>query len=471
MDSISISANTQPRDHHVVLFPFMSKGHIIPILHLARLLLHRHLSVTIFTTPANRPFIVQYLNDTTASILDLPFSHNVADIPTGMESTDKLPSMSLFYSFAKATKVMQPDFENALLTLPPVSFIVSDGFLWWTLESASKFNIPRFVFNGMSYYSMSMLNTVATNRLFFGLESDDELITVTQFPWIKVTRNDFEPVFTEPEPKGLKFEVINEIVIATANSYGIVFNSFYELESMFVEYWNRECPPKAWSLGPLCLVEQPKIRTEPNNKPIWVQWLDKKLDKGSPVLYIAFGTQAEISPAQLKEIAIGLEESKVNFLWMIRKSASEISDGFEERVKDRGIVVREWVDQREILMHESVKGFLSHCGWNSVLESICAGVPILAWPMMAEQPLNARMVVEEIKVGLRVETCDGSVRGFVKWEGLEKMVRELMEGEKGKEVRKKIMELAVMAKKAVEEGGSSKCTLDLLIDETCGKNV
>ncbi|KAL0014280.1 hypothetical protein SO802_001349 [Lithocarpus litseifolius] len=91
--------------------------------------------------------------------------------------------------------------------------------------------------------------------------------------------------------------------------------------------------------------------------------------------------------------------------------------------------------------------------------------------MIAEQPLNARMVVEEIKVGLRVETCDGSVRGFVKWEGLEKMVKELMEGEKGKEVRKKSKELAEMAKKAMEEGGSSKCALDLLIDETCGKKT
>ncbi len=116
-------------------------------------------------------------------------------------------------------------------------------------------------------------------------------------------------------------------------------------------------------------------------------------------------------------------------------------------------------------MHECVQGFLSHCGWNSVLESICAGVPILAWPMLAEQPLNARMVAEEIKVGLRVETVDGSVRGFVKWEGLEKMVKELMEGEMGKEVRKKVKEFAVMAKKAVDDGGSSSRTMDLLIDE------
>ncbi|CAN1320438.1 UDP-glycosyltransferase 90A1 [Linum perenne] len=96
-------------------------------------------------------------------------------------------------------------------------------------------------------------------------------------------------------------------------------------------------------------------------------------------------------------------------------------------------MVREWVDQREILSHPSVKGFLSHCGLNSMMESVSAGVPILAWPMQAEQPLNARMVSEEIKVGLRVETCDRS-------EGLSKMVKELMEGEKGKEVRKNAKE-------------------------------
>ncbi|MQK22673.1 hypothetical protein EI013_30365, partial [Escherichia coli] len=93
---------------------------------------------------------------------------------------------------------------------------------------------------------------------------------------------------------------------------------------------------------------------------------------------------AEMSHEQLEEIATGLEESMVNFLWVIRKDEWGLPDGFEEKVKSRGIVVREWVDQREILMHESVEGFLSHCGWNSVLESICAGVPILAWPMMAE---------------------------------------------------------------------------------------
>ncbi|KAF3444678.1 hypothetical protein FNV43_RR14371 [Rhamnella rubrinervis] len=464
-----------PLQQHVVLFPFMSKGHTIPLLHLARLLLNRNLSVTVFTTPANRPFIAHSLADTKASIIDLPFPENVPDIPTGIESTEKLPSMSLFNSFGTATKHMQADFERELQSLPKVSFMVSDGFLWWTLDSASKFGIPRLVFFGMCSYASSLGKVVGENRLLHGPESENELITVPKFPWIKITKNDFDPIMSkEPDPKSKDFEFLMNCVITMARSFGLVVNSFYELEPVFVDYCNRESQPKAYPVGPLCLAE-PKSKVEnssrPDNMPALVRWLDQKLQQGSSVLYVAFGSQADISPEQLKEIATGLEESNVNFLWVIRKKESELSDGFEERVKDRGMVVRDWVDQREILMHESVNGFLSHCGWNSVLESICAEVPILGWPMMADQHLNTRMVVEEIKVGLRVETCDGSVRGFVKWEGLKKVVKELMEGDKGKEVRKKVKEVAEMAKKAMEEGGSSWCTLNTLIDEACNGNV
>ncbi|KAA8548080.1 hypothetical protein F0562_004659 [Nyssa sinensis] len=377
---------------HVVLFPFMSKGHIIPILHLARLLLHRNAAVTIFTTPANRPFISQSLADTDTSVIDLPFPDNIDGVPAGVESTDRLPSMSSFVPFANATKLIQPHFELALQTLPNVHCIISDGFLGWTLQSASKFGIPRLVYYGMSNYSMTVSRSVGMNRLLSGPESDDEPVTVPEFPWIKLTRNDFEAPFNEREPKGPHLEFIIEQSIATTKSY-------------------------------------------------------------------------EISSEQLREISIGLEESKVNFLWVVRKNQPEVFDGFEERVKERGIVVREWVDQRGILGHESVQGFLSHCGWNSVVESVCAKVPILAWPMMAEQHLNARMVAEEIKVGLRVETSNGSVRGFVKREGLEKMVRELMEGEMGKEVRKKVKEVGDAARKAMENGGSSWRTLNQLMDE------
>ncbi|KAL2253103.1 UNVERIFIED_CONTAM: UDP-glycosyltransferase 90A2 [Sesamum indicum] len=182
-------------------------------------------------------------------------------------------------------------------------------------------------------------------------------------------------------------------------------------------------------------------------------------EAGKPVLYVAFGTQVEISQAQFREIQIGLEKSRVNFLWLVRKN--ELDEGFEERVKSRGTVVKEWVDQREILEHETIRGFLCHCGWSSVMESICGKVPILAWPMTWDQPLNARMVVDVAGVGLRVKGCNG----FVESKALAKAAKELMEGSAGKEVRKKAEEVGDAAVKAVEEGGSPWKALDQLINE------
>lgn len=129
----------------------------------------------------------------------------------------------------------------------------------------------------------------------------------------------------------------------------------------------------------------------------------------------------------------------------------EPDDGFENRVKGRGLIVKEWVHQKEILEHEAIQGFLSHCGWNSVLEGICGEVPILAWPKLAEQGLNAIMVAEEIKVGLRVKTIDGSVKGFVTGESLRDSLIELMEGEKRKDLKENVKRLAKAARSAVSD--------------------
>ncbi|KAI3748076.1 hypothetical protein L6452_10931 [Arctium lappa] len=456
---------------HIIIFPFMSKGHTIPLLHLSHLLLHRQINITLITTNANRPFIAHFLPHD-SNIIDLPFPTQVEGLPQGIESTDKLPSMSLFPPFVTATKLMQPHFEQALEKLSHVTAIVSDGFLSWTLDSANKFGIPRLSFSGMNNYTGAVGQEVFLNRLFSGPESDDDLITVTGFPWIKITRNDYEEPLNQRVPTGPILDFIMETGIKTAKSFGLISNSFYELEPLFVDYLNREPKPKVWCVGPLCLAEPPPKKVDDDHpgahRPEWMEWLDRKLARESAVLYVAFGSQAEISTQQLEAIAKGLEESQVNFLWVVRKNDDEtnvVLKDLEERVGERGMIVREWVDQMEILKHEIVKGFLSHCGWNSVLESICWKVPILAFPMMAEQHLNARMVVEEIRIGLRVETCDGSVRGFVTADGLKKMVKELMEGEKGKEVRKKVEEIGEGGKKAMAEGGSSWRTLNELIDE------
>nr|DAD34618.1 TPA_asm: hypothetical protein HUJ06_005258 [Nelumbo nucifera] len=308
---------------HIVLFPFMSKGHTIPILHLVHLLLRRRrISLTIFSTPANSPFIRQFLADTDSSVvrvIDLDFPQNVPELPPGVESTDLLPSMSLFLPFSNATKLMQPHFEQALQSLPTVNCIISDGFLSWTLQSASKFGIPRLVFYGMSNYALILNRLVRRDRLLVNIESDDEPFSVPSFPWVKLTRNGFDYPLRDLDQRNPLLQSIVEHAMATSNSQGLLVNSFDELESIYLDSWNREFLPKAWCVGPLCLAESPTpTGVQPLQKPAWVQWLDKKSAEGRSVLYVAFGSQAEISSEQLREIAIGLERSKVDFLWAVR---------------------------------------------------------------------------------------------------------------------------------------------------------
>ncbi|RVW46546.1 UDP-glycosyltransferase 90A1 [Vitis vinifera] len=249
------------------------------------------IAVTFFTTPANRPFISQYLDGTGASIVDLPFPQQVAGVPAGVESTDKLPCMSLFVPFVKATELLQPHLELRCSTVGVICY-----------ERLRH-----------DYVTLLILN-----RLPLGSESDNEPSTVPQLPWIKLTKNDFEPSFWDANDPLRDFAA--ETIKSTLQSYGVLVNSFPEVDSLFLDYWNREIgAPKAWCVGPLCLAEPPRVEPKPHEKPTWVRWLDQKLDQGIQVLYVAFGSQADISAEQLQEIATGLEESRANFLWVLRK--------------------------------------------------------------------------------------------------------------------------------------------------------
>nr|GLL22346.1 UDP-glycosyltransferase 90A1-like [Ipomoea trifida] len=357
---------------------------------------------------------------------------------------------------------MQPHFEKALEGLHPVRCIISDALLGWTQESAAKVGVPRYFFFGMSAFATTLYRALHLERPHSQTLSPDEAFTFPSFPGLQLTRNDFEPPFNELEPSGPWVDFMIHQGVAMAKSQGLIINSFYELESTYVEYWNNNIGPKAWCVGPLCLAatSDNNNNSSENLQPC-MQWLDHH----SPVLYVSFGTQSEISPEQLKEIAVGLERSETKFLWAIKPKLLKNLEGFEERVKGRGVLVKDWVNQNDILKHKNVRGVLSHCGWNSVLESICARVPILALPFMAEQHLNARFVTEEIGVGLRVMPKGGrSYRGIVEAEEVERMVKEMMEGQRGAEVRKRVEEVGEAAVKAMSKGGLSSKALDMLIE-------
>ncbi|KZV39697.1 hypothetical protein F511_22722 [Dorcoceras hygrometricum] len=437
----------------------------------SRLLRRLSVVVTLFTTAGNSPGIRESLQDTDVSIIELPFPQNIDGVPQGVENTEKLSLESFFVPFARATEQMQASFEKSLETLQTaVSCIVSDSFLWWTLKSAQKIGVPRLVFFGVGNFSATMCRILWRFKPHAGTDSVDEPFSMTYFPKIELTRNDFDPPFGDINPSGPYVDFMTDCIIALGMSNGLIVNSFYELEPRYVDFWNKNLGPKTWNIGPLCLAAPPPEINRSKNASCHLQWLDEKLDRGEPVLYVSFGTQAELSPEQFLAIAEGLEKSGVSFLWAVRPKDLDFLPEFESRVKGRGIVAKEWVDQMKILQHEGVKGFLSHCGWNSVMESISSGVPILAMPFVAEQHLNARLVAEEIGAGLRIMPRSGSVRGYVAAEEVERKVRELMGGGKvAEEVTKRVAEWCGAASAAVKEGGSSWRTLDSLIDSVAGK--
>jgi hypothetical protein len=210
--------------------------------------------------------------------------------------------------------------------------------------------------------------------------------------------------------------------------------------------------------------------------PECLTWLDSQ-PSGS-VVFLCFGSLGVFTKEQLEEIAVGLERSGQRFLWVVRNPPSRnqsvaiavqpdpdldslLPDGFLGRTKDRGLVVKSWAPQVAVLNHDSVGGFVSHSGWNSVLEAVCAGVPMVSWPLYAEQRFNRVVLVEEIKIALPMEE---SKDGFVNATEVEKRVRELMESEEGESIRKRTLALKSEANAALSEGGTSRVALTKLVE-------
>jgi UDP-glucosyl transferase 73C len=209
-----------------------------------------------------------------------------------------------------------------------------------------------------------------------------------------------------------------------------------------------------------------------------LKWLDSW--PPSSVIYACLGSLNRLTPPQLMELGLGLEASNKPFIWVLRGSYKSqemenllLEDGFEERVKGRGLIIHGWAPQVLILSHPAIGGFLTHCGWNSSLEGICAGVPMMTWPMFAEQFLNEKLIVQILEVGVRVGVelalTWGEEEKFgvaVKRENVEEAVEKIMgEGEEREERRERARKLADMAKKAIKEGGSSFLNITLLLQD------
>ncbi|KAJ9559345.1 hypothetical protein OSB04_013959 [Centaurea solstitialis] len=471
---------------HFVLFPLMAQGHMIPMVDIARLLARRGATVTLVTTPVNanrfKPTMDRAVHEENLKIQLLELQLPVAEVglPEGCESFDLIQSAALFPKLFAAAALLKEPAENAVRGLtPPPSCIVSDNLFSWTRDIARKFDVPRLIFHGPGCFTYMCIHVVMNSNIFDEIVSDSEYFVL---PGLKDRIELTKPQaagWGRPDNKEAAkwFDGLRE---AEDDADGIVVNSFQELEPNYVEELAKAKHKKVWCIGPVSLCNKSLLDLAERgskagiNEHDCLKWLD--LRESGSVIYVCLGSLTRACIEQNIELGLGLESSNVPFIWCVRHANEELEkwfleEGFEERVKDRGIIVRGWAPQVLILSHPAVGGFLTHCGWNSTLEGVSAGLPMVTWPQFADQFLNERFIVNilktGVKIGMEVPVIVGEqISVLVKKDNITTAVKDVMgKEEEGEARRKRAKELAKMSKTAMEEGGSSYVNMTYMIQD------
>lgn len=256
----------------------------------------------------------------------------------------------------------------------------------------------------------------------------------------------------------------------------VLGNSFYELEKEVIDSMAELYPIRP--IGPLV---PSTLLGEDQNLDIGIdmwkpeetcmEWLNQQ--PPSSVIYVSFGSNVVLSAKQMENIARGLKNSNHPFLWVAKPSdyplkdgAGELPLGFLEETKGQGLIVP-WCPQTKVLAHPAIACFLSHCGWNSTLETMAAGIPIIAYPQWTDQPTSAKLIGDVLQIGVRLMP---NKDGVVSNEEVERCIGEIVGGPKAEEFKKKAVELKKGARQAVAEGGSSDRNIQLFVDEIIGNS-
>ncbi|RVX02036.1 UDP-glycosyltransferase 88A1 [Vitis vinifera] len=468
----------------VVLYPSPGMGHLISMVELGKLILKRHpsFSITIFivTPPYNTGSTAPYLARVSSTIPSITFHH----LPTISLPLDSFSSPNHETLAFELLRLNNPNIHQALVSISnnsSVRALIVDSFCTAALSVAAQLNISFYYFftSGAcclaSFLYLPFIHQQTT-------KSFKDLNTHLHIPGLPpVPASDMAKPILDREDKAYEFFL--NMSIHLPRSAGIIVNTFEALEPRAVEtILDGLCvldgpTPPIFCIGPLIAVDDRSGGGGGGGSgiPECLTWLESQPKRS--VLFLCFGSLGLFSEEQLKEIAVGLERSGQRFLWVVRSPPSKdpsrrflappepdlnslLPDGFLDRTKERGLVVKSWAPQVAVLNHASVGGFVTHCGWNSVLEAVCAGVPMVAWPLYAEQRFNRVVLVEEMKLAFPMEESE---EGFVTATEVEKRVRELMESKEGNTLRLRIMAMKEAAETAMSDGGSSRTALTKLV--------
>ncbi|XP_051132673.1 7-deoxyloganetin glucosyltransferase-like [Andrographis paniculata] len=465
---------------HAVLVPFPAQGHITPMLNLGKLL---HQSGRFFITFVNTHYNHRrFLRSGGPSALHGLPDFRFASIPDGLppsdaDATQDVPALCA----STSTNCLEP-FCDLISELnsdggPPVSCIVGDGGMTFTLTAAERFGVA-----GALLWTSSAPSVLANahyrslvEKGYIPLKDASQLSNGyldTIIDWVPgmpkdIRLRDFSSFIRTTDPNDIVLNFIIREIDAAPKAKALILNTFDALDSDILNSLSAIFLAPVYAVGPLNLM---KITTSSRhldgiNSSLWkedfscIEWLDQK--EPQSVVYVNFGSITVMTIEQLTEFAWGLANSNKPFLWVIRPDVvvgekAMLPPEFLIETEERSMIVS-WCPQDQVLKHPAIGGFLTHCGWNSTLESIVSGVPMLCWPFFADQQTNCRYACVEWGVGLEINND-------VKRDEVESLIKELMGGEKGRKMKENAMAWKGKVAEAIAPGGTSYSNFNKLIN-------
>ncbi|XP_042047258.1 beta-D-glucosyl crocetin beta-1,6-glucosyltransferase-like [Salvia splendens] len=419
----------------ILLFPWLGHGHVSPYLQLAKNLSKRNFKIYYCSTPVSldsvRGALARSSDGATIHLVELRLPSS-PELPPEYHTTKNIPP-NLIPKLIEAFSHSKSSFSTILSSLKP-DMVIFDRLQPWAATASSSLGIPAINFTPGAAFVHAFYYHHWRNSPFpyDALNLQDYKERPSENAVVsKIIQDD------DQNPGSAHFKLSQDIILVkTSRSF----------EGKYIDYLSVLLQKTIVPVGPLIA----RATDEDDDSGI-LQWLSSK-SKFSTV-FISCGSENYFSKDQMQEVAKGLEISKVNFIWVVRFPQGErvsldemLPKGFLDRVGERGRIIQGWAPQDGILAHPSIGAFASHCGWNSTLESIHFGVPIICIPFKLDQPLNARLMVE---AGVAVEVVrDGS--GNFSSQEFAKAIKKVIVEESGQEMRVKAAELSEKMKKEDE---------------------
>ncbi|WOL01227.1 7-deoxyloganetin glucosyltransferase-like [Canna indica] len=457
---------------------------MIPMLKLAKVLHSKGFFITFVNSDFNHNRILKCNGPSALNGLS---DFHFATIPDGLPSSDTEKNQDFPSLCASIRRTCSTPFTGLLSALnhsssgvPPVGCVISDIMTSFTLDATTRMKIPNVffcpisacAFMGCFYYKELMEKGIIPLRSEEDVTNGYLDTVIDWIPGMTTLRlKDFPNSLRTSNKDDIMLNFVKDEVQASLEATAIIFNTFHELEGPVIDALSSILSP-LYTVGPLSLLSQhnPNGPLTSIGVNMWkedlscIKWLSEK-EPGS-ILYVNFGSITVLTSEQLLEFAWGLANSGYEFLWGIRPDlvigeGALLPEELSSKINGRSFLTS-WCPQDQVLSNAAIGAFLTHCGWNSTTESICAGIPMICWPFFADQQTNCKYVCSEWGIGVEINEN-------VKRNEVEILIKEVMGGPKGKEMKRKVLEWKERATKVAKPGGDSWKSLERVIKEIIEK--